>query len=45
MYIQGSDQVAVFNYAAVFSMADDYYSGNLVPSENDLPENVPHDRM
>ncbi len=45
MYARGTDHVAVFNYAAIFSMADDYYSGNLVPSDQPLPDDLPTERM
>ncbi|KAI0361338.1 hypothetical protein OH77DRAFT_1443665 [Trametes cingulata] len=44
-YIPGSDSVAVFSYAGLFSLADDYYTGNLVPAGNDPPEGLVNERI
>ncbi|TFK85002.1 hypothetical protein K466DRAFT_464945, partial [Polyporus arcularius HHB13444] len=40
-----TDQVAVFSYAAIFSMGDDYFSGNLIPTGQPVPEDLHSDRI
>ncbi|TFK81574.1 hypothetical protein K466DRAFT_578516 [Polyporus arcularius HHB13444] len=45
LYVRDTDQVAVLSYAAIFSMADDYYSGNLIPTGQPLPEDLPSERI
>ncbi|EIW51421.1 uncharacterized protein TRAVEDRAFT_137422 [Trametes versicolor FP-101664 SS1] len=44
MLRSGTDQPAVFSYAAVFSCADDYETGNLVLDKNRPPAGLPWDR-
>ncbi|KAI0349187.1 hypothetical protein OH77DRAFT_1415458 [Trametes cingulata] len=44
-YIPGTDNVAVFSHCGVFSMADDYYTGNLVPHGETCPDSVMPERM
>ncbi|KAH9885290.1 hypothetical protein C8Q73DRAFT_620348, partial [Cubamyces lactineus] len=41
----GTDRVAVFSFCGIFSMADDYYTGNLVPYGQKVPEGVPAERL
>lgn len=45
MLRSGTDQPAVFSYAAVFSCADDYETGNLVLDKNRPPAGLPWDRV
>ena len=38
LYDVSSDKVAVFSYAGLFAMSDNYYSGNLLPADQRVPE-------
>ena len=44
LYEVSSDKVAVFSYAGLFSMSDDYYSGNLLPADQRVPDGTTYEQ-